>query len=339
MVRELEPGSLVEATFAVTRKVRRSRKDGRAYLDIELADRSGRVRARVWEAVELLDGRFATGDTVRVLGRVGSYEGKVELELRDVERLPDGDPARAGARRPPRRRRPRRLPRLPDRRDPRRRAARRRRGDPLRHGLPRALPRRRRDRVGPPCLRGRADRAHRRGHGPLPRDRAVAARSRHGRADGRGPAARLRHARRARRRARRSARAPRARAGARAHGAAPDRGGGGTHAATAGAACSRCSRASRRTTDHPRGGASRARRPSRCTPRTPSTHVSPRRAARSASSQKSSELARAGDDAEPDRAGDAGAAEAAVAAGVLLRGTAGGTPRPGRTGRPRRSPS
>ncbi|MDX6564419.1 MAG: 3-5 exoribonuclease, partial [Gaiellales bacterium] len=92
MVRELEPGSLVEATFAVTRKVRRSRKDGRAYLDIELADRSGRVRARVWEAVELLDGRFGTGDTVRVLGRVGSYEGKVELELRDVERLPDGDP-------------------------------------------------------------------------------------------------------------------------------------------------------------------------------------------------------------------------------------------------------
>jgi 3'-5' exoribonuclease len=92
MVRELEPGSLVEATFAVTRKVRRLRKDGRAYLDIELADRSGRVRARVWEAVELLDSRFGTGDTVRVLGRVGSYEGKVELELRDVERLPDGDP-------------------------------------------------------------------------------------------------------------------------------------------------------------------------------------------------------------------------------------------------------
>ncbi len=92
MVRELEPGSLVEATFAVTRKVRRTRRDGRAYLDIELADRSGRVRARVWEAVELLDGRFGTGDTVRVLGRVGSYEGRVELELRDVERLPDGDP-------------------------------------------------------------------------------------------------------------------------------------------------------------------------------------------------------------------------------------------------------
>ncbi len=92
MVRELEPGSLVEATFAVTRKVRRTRRDGRAYLDIELADRSGRVRARVWEAVELLDGRFGAGDTVRVLGRVGSYEGKVELELRDVERLPDGDP-------------------------------------------------------------------------------------------------------------------------------------------------------------------------------------------------------------------------------------------------------
>ncbi len=175
MVRELEPGSLVEATFAVTRKVRRSRKDGRAYLDIELADRSGRVRARVWEAVELLDGRFGTGDTVRVLGRVGSYEGKVELELRDVERLPDGDPARARARGPPRRRRSRRLPRLPDRRDPRRRAARRRGGDPRGRCLPRALPRRRCDRVGSSRLRGRPDRAHRRGDGAVPRDRAVAA--------------------------------------------------------------------------------------------------------------------------------------------------------------------
>src|SRR3954462_7903431 len=92
LVRDLVAGSLVEGTFAVTRKRKRARKDGRAYLDVELADRSGRVAGRVWEAVPLLDGRFDVGDTVRVLGRVSEYAGRLELELRDVEKVAPGDP-------------------------------------------------------------------------------------------------------------------------------------------------------------------------------------------------------------------------------------------------------
>ena len=101
MVSDLQPGALVEATFAVTRKRRRSRRDGRAFLDVELSDRSGRVPARIWEGVAVLDARFDVGDTVRVLGRVGEYEGRVEVELRDVEKVEAGDPAEyvPGARR------------------------------------------------------------------------------------------------------------------------------------------------------------------------------------------------------------------------------------------------
>src|SRR3954469_19527140 len=91
MVRDLVAGSLVEGTFAVTRKRKRARKDGRPYLDVELADRSGRVAGRVWEAVPLLEGRFDVGDTVRVLGRVSEYGGRVEMELRDAERVEGGD--------------------------------------------------------------------------------------------------------------------------------------------------------------------------------------------------------------------------------------------------------
>jgi 3'-5' exoribonuclease len=92
MVKELRGGDLVEATFAVTRKRRRSRRDGRAFLDVELADRTGRVPARVWESVGVLEGRFDIGDTVRVLGRVGEYDGRLEIELRDIERVEAGDP-------------------------------------------------------------------------------------------------------------------------------------------------------------------------------------------------------------------------------------------------------
>src|SRR6476620_3628376 len=86
LVRELAAGALVDATFAVSRKERRTRRDGRPFLDLELTDKSGRVRARVWDGV---------------LGRVGEYAGKVELEVRDVERVEPGDPAEfvPGARR------------------------------------------------------------------------------------------------------------------------------------------------------------------------------------------------------------------------------------------------
>ena len=124
LVRDLVAGSLVEGTFAVTRKRKRARKDGRPYLDLELADRSGRVAGRVWEAVPLLDGRFEVGDTVRVLGRVSEYAGRVELELRDVERVEGGDPLELVPGRAAGHRAARRLRRVPVRRDARRRAAR-----------------------------------------------------------------------------------------------------------------------------------------------------------------------------------------------------------------------
>jgi 3'-5' exoribonuclease len=101
LVRELAAGALVDATFAVSRKERRTRRDGRPFLDLELTDRSGRIRARVWDGVPVLEQRFDVGDTVRVLGRVGEYAGRVELEVRDVERVEGGDPAEfvPGARR------------------------------------------------------------------------------------------------------------------------------------------------------------------------------------------------------------------------------------------------
>ena len=90
-VSELEEGSLVEATFAVQRKQRRRTRNGNPFLSLELADRTGRVPAVVWNDVNLLAGRFEEGDTVRVLGRVESYDGRPQITIRDVQRLDDGD--------------------------------------------------------------------------------------------------------------------------------------------------------------------------------------------------------------------------------------------------------
>ena len=90
---ELEEDRTVEGVFAVTRKERRRTKGGAPYLALELADASGRVEARVWSDVELLDSRFDEGDAVRVLGRVERFGGRLQVQVRAVEAVADTDPA------------------------------------------------------------------------------------------------------------------------------------------------------------------------------------------------------------------------------------------------------
>jgi 3'-5' exoribonuclease len=91
-VADLSEGTLVDATFAVQRKARRRTRNGDPFLTVELADRTGRVPAVVWKDVNLLGSRFEQGDTVRVLGRVETYGGRLQIEVRDLERVEGGDP-------------------------------------------------------------------------------------------------------------------------------------------------------------------------------------------------------------------------------------------------------
>jgi 3'-5' exoribonuclease len=84
-IAEFAEDRTVEGVFAVTRKERRRTRAGATYLALELADSSGRVDARVWNDVDLLDGRFAEGDAVHVLGRVERFGGKLQVQVRAVE--------------------------------------------------------------------------------------------------------------------------------------------------------------------------------------------------------------------------------------------------------------
>ena len=90
---ELVADSAVEGVYAVGRKERLRTRAGASYLALELTDESGRVEARVWNDVDLLDARFAEGDAVRVLGRVESFRDKLQIQVRTLEAAPEADPA------------------------------------------------------------------------------------------------------------------------------------------------------------------------------------------------------------------------------------------------------
>src|SRR5438270_9060877 len=92
-IAELQEDRVVEGVYAVRLKRKLRTKSGTSYLALELVDTTGRIEARVWNDVELLDGRFAEGDAVRVLGRVERFRDALQLDVRAIEPAADVDPA------------------------------------------------------------------------------------------------------------------------------------------------------------------------------------------------------------------------------------------------------
>ena len=92
-IAELEQDRVVEGVYAVAKKERLRTRGGAPYLALELVDPSGRIQARVWSDVDLLDSRFGEGDAVRVLGRVDRYRDRLQLEIRSLEPAEGLDPA------------------------------------------------------------------------------------------------------------------------------------------------------------------------------------------------------------------------------------------------------
>src|SRR3989440_12101629 len=93
VIAELAEERVVEGIYAVARKERLRTRGGAPYLALELVDPSGRIDARVWHDVELLDSRFAEGDAVRVLCRVEKFRDRQQVDVRTLEAAPEADPA------------------------------------------------------------------------------------------------------------------------------------------------------------------------------------------------------------------------------------------------------
>jgi 3'-5' exoribonuclease len=92
-IADLAEERVVEGIYAVARKRRLRTRGGAPYLALELVDPSGRIDARVWHDVELLDSRFDEGDAVRVLGRVEKFRDRLQVDVRTLEAAPQADPA------------------------------------------------------------------------------------------------------------------------------------------------------------------------------------------------------------------------------------------------------
>jgi 3'-5' exoribonuclease len=83
----------VEGVFACSRKDRLLAKTGTSYLAVELRDRTGAIPARAFRDADFLAAQFERGDVVTVAGRVERFREELQLELRDIRRAGEADPA------------------------------------------------------------------------------------------------------------------------------------------------------------------------------------------------------------------------------------------------------
>lgn len=90
-VADLKPDTAITSFFLVSEKELRSTREGKSFLRLELADRTGAVEARLWDNAAVVAATFARDDVVKVHARVENYRNKLQLSVDRVRRAEPGE--------------------------------------------------------------------------------------------------------------------------------------------------------------------------------------------------------------------------------------------------------
>jgi 3'-5' exoribonuclease len=85
-VNALKPGDSVDDVFVLSEKNLAQKKDGKNYLNLTFIDRTGSLKAVLWDNVEDTAEQIAAGDYVQVRGNVSEYRGTLQLVVRTATR-------------------------------------------------------------------------------------------------------------------------------------------------------------------------------------------------------------------------------------------------------------
>jgi 3'-5' exoribonuclease len=86
-VTELKENESLYSSFLVKAKTLGSTRSGNPFLRVRLADRSGETEGRIWERALEFDREFEVNDVVTVRAKVERYQGELQLNISNLERL------------------------------------------------------------------------------------------------------------------------------------------------------------------------------------------------------------------------------------------------------------
>jgi 3'-5' exoribonuclease len=90
-IRTWEAGDSVQGFALLTRKELRQDRNGKSFLDLELADASGSIVAKVWSDSPALNGRFEAHQFVAFRGSVKNYRDQLQATIDDCREATEGD--------------------------------------------------------------------------------------------------------------------------------------------------------------------------------------------------------------------------------------------------------
>ncbi len=90
-VKDMTPGESLDQVFVVHRKDLRTTSNGSHYIHLVLADRTGQVLGRIWQATETQYRQIPDGGFIRVRGRTESYKGQLQFIVDGMQPV---DPAK-----------------------------------------------------------------------------------------------------------------------------------------------------------------------------------------------------------------------------------------------------
>lgn len=88
-IKDMKPDDRVGGCYLVTEKRVAKTKNGKPFLSLTLADRTGEVAAKVWDEVEAFSGRFVEGDIVEVEGLLGSFRNQLQMTVSELRAKKD----------------------------------------------------------------------------------------------------------------------------------------------------------------------------------------------------------------------------------------------------------
>lgn len=91
-VGDLRDGQAVTSQFLVREKeIRTSARTGSSWLQLELADRTGTIPAKMWDNFAALAATFECDDVIQVRGRAKLYNGQLELTIEQIVPVAERD--------------------------------------------------------------------------------------------------------------------------------------------------------------------------------------------------------------------------------------------------------
>ena len=88
---DLKAGEHLFTSFLLKKKEKDVTKQGKPYLKLEVADKTGSFEGRMWDNAEEADRRIDTGMPVMVTAQVTEYRGSMQLKVDDIYPAQDGE--------------------------------------------------------------------------------------------------------------------------------------------------------------------------------------------------------------------------------------------------------